>query len=94
MVAPSAADAAEMTAPDATSGNRRLATILAALCVLALVAVIALVLWLRAQDQEQQDAEQDRIAVLQATERFTETFNTFSAVWICSTLSSGISTGG
>ena len=82
MVAPSAADAAEVnesTAPDATPRNRRLATILAALCLLALVALVALVLWLRAQDQEQQDAEQDRIAVLQAAERFTETFNTFTA---------------
>ena len=59
--------------------RRRVATVLAALCVLALVAVVALVLWLRAQDQERQDAEQDRIAVLQAAERFTETWNTFTA---------------
>jgi len=64
---------------DAAPRNRRLATTLAVLCLLALVALVALVLWLRAQDQAQRDAEQDRIAVLQAAERFTETFNTFTA---------------
>ncbi len=80
MVAPSAADAAEVTrAPDVATGNRRVVRVLAALCALALVAVVALVLWLRAEDRDRRDAEQDRIAVLQATERFTDTFNTFSA---------------
>jgi hypothetical protein len=65
--------------PTGPGSRRRVATVLAVVCGLALVGVVALVLWLRAQDQQQHDAEQDRIAVLQATERLTETFNTFTA---------------
>jgi hypothetical protein len=54
-----------------------LATVLAALCALTLVAGIVLVFWLHGQSQEDADAEQDRIAVMQAAETFTETWNTF-----------------
>jgi hypothetical protein len=54
-----------------------LATTLAALCALTLVAGIVLVVWLRAQTAENADTEQDRVEVLQAAERFTETWNTF-----------------
>jgi hypothetical protein len=63
----------------APARGRRAATLLAAALVLALVATAAVVVWLRGQEQDRQAAEQDRIAVLQATERFTETFNSFTA---------------
>ncbi len=54
-----------------------LASVLAALCVLTLVAGTALVVWLHGQTQDNADAEQDRIAAMQAAETFTETYNTF-----------------
>ena len=70
------------TAGDTPAQARResrpwLATVLAALCVLTLVAGIALVTWLRSETEANTQEEQDRIAVLQAAETFTETYNTF-----------------
>lgn len=68
-----------MTRRPATSPHRpRLATVLAALTALALVGVTALGWWLHSADQEQREDEQNRIAVMQASERFVETWNTFT----------------
>jgi Mce-associated membrane protein len=67
----------EPATDDRPTSRPRLATTLAALCALVLVAGIVLMFWLRAQTEENADAEQDRIQVLQAAEQFTETFNTF-----------------
>ena len=65
-------------APDDQPRSRpRVATVLAVLCVLALVGGIVLITWLRGETQEREDAEQNRIAALQAAERFTVTWNTF-----------------
>lgn len=55
----------------------RLATLLAGLCVLALVGAIVLVYWLDDRGGERAAAEQDRIEAMQAAQRFTEVWNTF-----------------
>lgn len=67
----------------------RLATVLAVLAVLALVPALAVGGWAAVRapalaasgfvGDDVARAEQDRLAVLQAAERFTETWNTFSA---------------
>jgi Mce-associated membrane protein len=57
--------------------RRRLATVLAALCVLALIGGVALVLWLRDQGADVAASERDRTEVMQAAERFTVEWNTF-----------------
>jgi hypothetical protein len=59
--------------------NPRLATVLAALCVVVLVGGIVMVLLLNRAGDEQDRREQDRAAAVQAAQRFTETFNTFEA---------------
>lgn len=65
-------------APDDQPRSRpAVASVLAALCVLALVGGIVLFTWLRGETAEREDAEQDRIAAMQAAERFTITWNTF-----------------
>jgi hypothetical protein len=53
------------------------ASVLAALCVLALIGGIALVIWLDNETEKTAQAEQDRVAAMQAAETFTETWNTF-----------------
>lgn len=78
MVAAPAPDAAEVTRPTSSFHRPRLATVLAVLTALALVGAITLGWWLRSQEQEITAAEQDRIAVMQASERFVETWNTFT----------------
>jgi hypothetical protein len=78
VVAAPASDAEGVTPPTASHRRPRLATVLAALTALALVGVVALGWWLHNADQEQRKAEQDRIAVMQASERFVETWNTFT----------------
>lgn len=55
------------------------ATVLAALCVLAVVAAVVLTVWLRGETSDREQAEEDRVALRQAAERFTETWNTFEA---------------
>ena len=77
MVAASAAHAAEVNLDQPR--HPRLATVLAALCVLALVGGIVMVLLLNRAGDEQDRREQDRAAAVQATQRFAETFNTFEA---------------
>lgn len=77
MVAAPAPDAEEVTRP-APDRRPRLATTLAVLTALALVGVVVLAWWLRSQEQDISAAEQDRIAVMQASERFVETWNTFT----------------
>ena len=78
MVAARASDAEEVTRPPSASHRPRLATVLAALVALALVAGVVLGWWLRSTGQEQRETEQDRLAVMQASERFVETWNTFT----------------
>jgi hypothetical protein len=75
-----------------TAGRTRpgLATLLAALCLLTLVVGTALTYWVKDHSPDRPDSspllssavadeDADRLAVIQATERFTETFNNFSA---------------
>lgn len=59
-----------------TSRRPRLATLLAGLCAVVLVAGIALGLWLRDQTQEIESEEQARAEVVAAAQRFTITWNT------------------
>jgi hypothetical protein len=53
--------------------------VLAVLCVAALIAAVWLTLWLRGETAENERAAADRVAVRQAAERFTESWNTFEA---------------
>jgi len=53
------------------------ATLLAILCVLALIATVALGVWLKHRSDEISQADQDRADVTAAAQRFTETWNTF-----------------
>lgn len=57
----------------------RVASALAAACALALVALVVLGVWLRGESSDLDAREDDRAAVMQAAERFTETWNTFQA---------------
>lgn len=63
----------------ASGGRPVVATVLAALCVVALVAAVWLTAWLRGATAENERVEDDRVALRQAAERFTETWNTFEA---------------
>ena len=65
------------TEGDGSTARRRLATVLAVLCVLALAGGIALMFWLQHETDEREAAEDDRIAAMQAAARFTEEWNTF-----------------
>ena len=56
-----------------------LATVLAALCVLVLVGGIVLGVVLRGKSDDIGAQERDEVAVRAAAQRFTETWNTFSA---------------
>jgi hypothetical protein len=58
--------------------GRTLATVLAVLTALALVGVVWLLVWLRGETTEADAAGQDRLEVVQAAERFVETWNTFT----------------
>jgi hypothetical protein len=53
------------------------ATVLAILCVLALIATVWVGLWLKHRSDEISRADQDRADVVAAAQRFTETWNTF-----------------
>ncbi len=88
MAARATADGAGLTGsrPAAPPGSqrRRLASLLALLCLLVLVAGAATAYVLVDRGREAgvpgvsaEDEERDRLAVLQAAERFTETWNTF-----------------
>ncbi len=55
------------------------ATALALLCVVALVAAVWVTVWLRGETAENQQRAEDQVALRQAAERFTETWNTFEA---------------
>lgn len=61
-----------------TRSRPRLATVLAVLCALLLAGGTVMALHLRDKGAERRDLEADRLAVLQAAERFTETWNTFT----------------
>ena len=67
----------ERTTDDRPRPRRRLATLLAALCALALVGALVFYLWLQNRTSEIADAEQDRVGAMQAAERFAVEFNTF-----------------
>jgi Mce-associated membrane protein len=58
--------------------RRTIATVLAAVTVLALAGVVVLLTWLRGETSEIDAAQQDRLEVTQATERFVESWNTFT----------------
>ena len=80
VVASSAAHAEGVTDPETvpqSSSRPWLATVLAALCVLTLIGGVVLFLWLDNETDERSDADDDRIAAMQAAETFTETWNTF-----------------
>ncbi len=55
------------------------ATALSLLCVAALVAAVWVTFWLRGDTAENEQRAQDQVALRQAAERFTETWNTFEA---------------
>jgi hypothetical protein len=57
--------------------RRLVATVLAALCVLTLLGGIIMVLVLNGKKDDQERARADRVAAVQAAQRFTETFNSF-----------------
>ena len=78
VVAASAAHAAAVTPDPGPRSRPRLATILAALCALVLIAGVVLGLWLKGHSDEISQEEADRVAVMQAAERFVETWNTFT----------------
>ena len=64
------------------SGDRptslpNVATVLAVLCVLALIGTVWVGLWLKHRSNEISQADQDRADVVAAAQRFTETWNTF-----------------
>ena len=61
------------------TASRTLATVLAVLCVAALVAAVWVTLWLRGETAESEQRSDDQVALRQAAERFTETWNTFEA---------------
>ncbi|WP_148572848.1 hypothetical protein [Nocardioides caldifontis] len=82
MVAAPAAQQPVTAGPEETDrrppGRRRLATVLAVLTVLALVGTVVLLVWLRGETSDADAAGQDRLEVVQAAERFVETWNTFT----------------
>lgn len=53
--------------------------VLAVLCLVALVAAVWLTVWLRGETAENERVAEDRAALKQAAERFTESWNTFEA---------------
>jgi hypothetical protein len=61
------------------AGFPLLVVVLAVLCVAALVAAVWLTIWLRGETADNERLAQDRVAVRQAAERFTESWNTFEA---------------
>lgn len=63
--------------PDRVTHRPRVAAAIAALCVLSLIGGIVLLVWLQDRTQEIEAAEQDRIEVMEAAERFTVVWNTF-----------------
>jgi Mce-associated membrane protein len=65
--------------PGQSRPDRRttLATVLAALTVLALVGVVGLLWWLRGETTEVDAVQQDRLEVVQAAERFIVTWDNF-----------------
>ena len=66
--------------PRRTSTHRPVvATILAALCVVVLVAAVVMGAVLKGKSDDISAKEQDEVAVRAAAQRFTETWNTFSA---------------
>lgn len=67
----------EPTTTDRPRSRPGLAAVLAALCVLALVGGMVLFFWLQDRTDEISSAEEDRIAAMQAAERFTVEWNTF-----------------
>lgn len=84
VASPPAVDAAAVST--SSSGDRpgdqgtalpNLATVLAIVCVLALIATVWVGLWLKHRSDEAAQADQDRADVVAAAQRFTETWNTF-----------------
>ena len=73
------ASAAPLARTAAPLAGRTLATVLAVLCVAALVAAVWVTLWLRGETAEAEQRSEDQVALRQAAERFTETWNTFEA---------------
>ena len=59
--------------------RRTLASVLALLCVLALAGAVALGTWLIGATRESSREASERAEVVQAAERFTETWNTFTS---------------
>ncbi len=70
-------DLQQRTTDDQPRVRPRLATALAVLCVLALVGGLVLFFWLQDRTEERVAAEENRAAVVEAAERFTEVWNTF-----------------
>jgi Mce-associated membrane protein len=66
-----------VTGAAARRGHPGWATVLAALCVLVLLVGIVVNVYLGRTKGAQDRTEADRLAVLQATEKFTESWNTF-----------------
>ena len=68
-------------APSRTTSSHHpvVATVLAALCVVVLVAGVVLGLWLHGRSSDISAQERDQLEVRQAAQRFTQTWNTFSA---------------
>jgi len=78
VAAPAAEPVTGPSEPPQRDRGRTLATVLAALTVLVLVGVVVLLLWLRGETTDVDAADQDRLEVVQAAERFVETWNTFT----------------
>lgn len=72
-------DMTSSPSPASPAHHPVLATVLAVLCALALAAGIVLAVWLGGRSDDISATEQDEVAVRQAAQRFTETWNTFSA---------------
>jgi hypothetical protein len=71
-------DTAPRTSSDRT-GLPVLVVVLGVLCVAALVAAVWLTVWLRGETADNESVAEDRVALRQAAERFTESWNTFEA---------------
>ena len=65
--------------PAPPSHHPVVATVLAALCAVVLVAGVVLAVWLGEKSDDVSAREQDEVDVRTAAQRFTETWNTFSA---------------
>lgn len=75
--APDSTDLDQQTTDQPRRSRPLLATVLAGLCALVLCAGLIFWFWLHGQSEENAAAEQDRIAAMQAAEKFTVTWNTF-----------------